>query len=300
MKRSLLPSTFVARAHNRRGAAVGAPASGFALAAVLAVGLGAALGACASGDKATGSPATPETPTAPDPGPGPAGPGPTVRWFGQSAFLVTTPGGTRVLMDPIPADLGYVLPPPVEAHVVTISHEHFDHTNVAMAAGTPEVIRGLTADKNGWEKVDRTIGDVHVRTVGVYHDGSLGKERGLNAVFVLEFAGWRVAHLGDLGHLLTAEQIAAIGPLDVLLIPVGGTFTIDADAATKVVAQLRPRTTIIPMHYKTPALKPDLPLAPVDAFLTGKPKVRHVDGTELKVAPLPTGAPAEIVVMNYL
>jgi hypothetical protein len=81
---------------------------------------------------------------------------------------------------------------------------------------------------------------------------------------------------------------------------VGGTFTIDAAGATKVVEALRPRTTIIPMHYKTDKLRKDLPLAPVDGYTAGKANVRHLDGTELKVAPRPAGAPPEIVIMNYL
>ena len=125
--------------------------------------------------------------------------------------------------------------------------------------------------------------DVAIRSVGVYHDEEKGEKRGLNAVFVFEVGGLRMAHLGDLGHLLTDEQLPAIGPVDVVLVPVGGFFTIDAAQATKVIEQLKPRTIVMPMHYKTDVLTIK-ELAPVDAFLQGKAKVRREKGNVLSLA----------------
>ena len=220
----------------------------------------------------------------------------TLTWYGQSAFTLTSPAGTVALMDPVPDKLGYAMPR-LRADLVTVSHEHFDHIALAKADGEPKVIRGLTARGNGWTKVEATVGDVRVRSVGTYHDAKKGRERGRNAVFVFETAGLTVAHLGDLGHLLDASQRDAIGRVDVLLIPVGGTFTIDAAQAARVVEQLRPRLVVIPMHFKTKTLAMDLPLATVEPFLQGKPRVRRLKGNSLDVDPTaPPGGP-EVVLL---
>jgi L-ascorbate metabolism protein UlaG (beta-lactamase superfamily) len=220
----------------------------------------------------------------------------TLVWHGQAAFTVTSPGGTKVLMDPLPKDLGYPMPPAVEADAVTISHEHFDHTNAALAKGTPPVLRGLTPDKKGWEKHDRTVKDTRIRSVGVWHDEKQGAVRGLNAVFILEMPGLKLAHLGDLGHLLTDEQLKAIGPVDAVLIPVGGVYTIDGAQARRVVEQLKPKWVVVPMHYKTSFLKIDLQSE--KPFLEGLKNVRHAGGSTLTVDEKKPPAAAEVVVLE--
>ena len=142
--------------------------------------------------------------------------------------------------------------------------------------------------------------DVSISSVGVYHDEEMGKKRGLNTVFLFEVDGLRVAHLGDLGHVLSDQQVADIGTVDVALVPVGGFYTIDAAGATKVLAQLRPRLIVIPMHYKTDVLTIK-ELAPVDAFLAGKKKVRREKGNTLVLPAARKAKPAtaEIVVLDY-
>jgi L-ascorbate metabolism protein UlaG (beta-lactamase superfamily) len=121
-----------------------------------------------------------------------------------------------------------------------------------------------------------------VRTVGVYHDDMGGVERGKNAVFVIEVDGLRIVHLGDLGHLLTAAQVRQIGPVDVLLVPVGGVYTINGTEAKEVVAQLKPRQYVIPMHYGTDAYDE---LLPVDEFLEDQDKanVRKLSTNKLRI-----------------
>jgi L-ascorbate metabolism protein UlaG (beta-lactamase superfamily) len=235
-------------------------------------------------------------------GGGKAGAG-KLTWYGQSCFLLESPGGARVVMDPIPAGLGYTPPAALAGDVVTVSHEHGDHNNVALVVGKPVVLRGLTPDKKGWVPITQKVKDVAIRSVGVYHDDKEGKERGLNAVFVFETGGRRIAHLGDLGHLLTDKQLADIGKVDVLLIPVGGAFTIDAAQATRVVDQLQPRQIVLPMHYRTDVVVIQQ-LAPVDAFLAGKARVRREAGNSLDLPPAAKGkggaeAGPEIVVLNY-
>lgn len=220
----------------------------------------------------------------------------TIRWLGQACFLVTSPKGTKVLMDPVPSDIGYSHSP-VQADVITISHEHFDHTNVKLAQGNPKILRGLSG--NTWNKIDTNVGDVHIRSVGVYHDTKKGALRGLDAIFILEVAGTNIVHLGDLGHVLDDSQVKAVGKVDVLLIPVGGFYTIDAKDATSVVEQLSPKRLIIPMHYKTDVLTIK-ELAPVDGFLAKKSGVQRVDSNvyELDLSGKPTG-PASIIVLDY-
>jgi len=222
----------------------------------------------------------------------------TLTWFGQSCFLIETAAGTRVVTDPIPRGIGYELPAGLRADAVTISHEHPDHNNVALVTGRPRIFRGLTADKKGWTKIDDKVKDITIRSVGTYHDDKRGAERGLNAVFVFESGGLRIAHLGDLGHTLDDDELSAIGSVDVVLVPVGGHFTIDAAQATRVIDQLRPRLVIVPMHYRT-AASTISQLATVDEFLAGKANVRRLDGNTLPLTAVKSRPGAEIVVMNF-
>lgn len=221
-----------------------------------------------------------------------------LTWYGQSCFLLESANGTRVLMDPIPNGIGYTPPTDIRADVVTISHEHPDHNNVALVQGKPRVLRGLTADKKGWNKIDEKVKDVSIRSVGVYHDEEKGAKRGLNTIFVFESNGVRIAHLGDLGHLLTDAQLSAVGQVDVVMIPVGGFYTIDARQATRVIDQLRPRLIVIPMHYKTDVLTIK-ELATVDAFLQDKPNVRREERNTIDITGVKRRPSAEIVVLNY-
>ena len=222
----------------------------------------------------------------------------TLTWFGQSCFLIETAAGTRVVTDPIPKGIGYELPAGLRADAVTISHEHPDHNNLALITGRPRVFRGLTADKKGWTKIDDKVKDITIRSVGTYHDDKRGAERGLNAVFVFESGGLRIAHLGDLGHTLDDDELSAIGSVDVVLVPVGGHFTLDAAQATRVIDQLRPRLVIVPMHYRT-AASTISQLATVDEFLAGKANVRRLEGNTLPLTAVKSRPGAEIVVMNF-
>jgi L-ascorbate metabolism protein UlaG (beta-lactamase superfamily) len=227
-----------------------------------------------------------------------APPAARLTWYGQACFLLESAAGARVVMDPIPSSIGYTPPGDLRADVVTVSHEHPDHSNVALVQGKPKVLRGLTADKKGWVKIEEKVKDVAIRSVGVYHDDEKGQKRGLNTIFVFEVGGLRVAHLGDLGHLLTDTQLSAVGSVDVVLIPVGGFFTIDAAQATRVIDQLRPRLIIVPMHYKTDVLTIK-ELATVDAFLAGRPNVRREASNTLAITGVKKRPSVEVVVLNY-
>ena len=221
-----------------------------------------------------------------------------LTWYGQSCFLLESAGGARIVMDPIPTNIGYLPPADLRADAVTISHEHPDHTNLALLQGKPRVLRGLTADRKGWMKIDEKVKDIAVRTVGVYHDTKRGADLGLDTVFIFEIGGVRIAHLGDLGHPLTDQQISAIGSVDVVLVPVGGASTIDAQEATHIVDQIRPRLIVIPMHFKTDAVTIK-ELAPVDAFVAGRPNVRREKANRIAITGLRYKPSAEVVVLDY-
>lgn len=176
-----------------------------------------------------------------------------IRWLGHACFLLQSKDGIRVLTDPFDETVGY--PPPIrEVDVVTVSHQHFDHNAVGLLPGNPSVVEG---PGEHYHK------GISFEGISTYHDGLKGALRGSNTVFVFEMDGVRVCHMGDLGHLLTAKQMESLGRIDLLLIPVGGTFTIDADQARETVERLKPRVTV-PMHYKTRYL--DFPITGVDVF----------------------------------
>lgn len=170
-----------------------------------------------------------------------------ITYLGHATFLIDG-DGTKVLIDPYDEKVGYPIPS-VDAEAVLVSHEHGDHTNVAMAKGKPQVLRGLS--DGDWRKiVKQPLGKITVSSVPTYHDDTQGSQRGRNTIFILETEGLRVVHLGDLGHLLDHSHTTVIGRPDVVMIPVGGHYTIDAAQAMQVLDQLQPKV-VIPMHYKT-------------------------------------------------
>lgn len=190
----------------------------------------------------------------------------SLRWYGQSFFVIESTKGTRVAIDPHGIDaFGRVS---VKADLVLITHLHTDHTQIDAIENRDKarIIVGLRVEgrRTEWNPVNEQFRDVHVRSVGVYHDSSQGLERGKNTIFVIEMDGERIVHLGDLGHVLTPAQVREIGPVDVLLIPAGGVYTINGAEARQVVKQLSPRQYVVPMHYGTESFDE---LMPLDEFL---------------------------------
>ncbi len=191
-----------------------------------------------------------------------------VTWFGHAAFLITSPKGVRIITDPYATskrlNYGDISD---SADIVTVSHEHGDHNNVAAVGGNPEVVRETTE-----------VQGIKFRAIAAYHDDSKGSKRGNNTIICFEIDGLKICHLGDLGHPLDDKHITDIGKVDILFIPVGGNYTIDAIVASQVCAQLNP-SVIIPMHYLTD--KCSLPISGVDEFLQGKQNVNRLDTNEV-------------------
>lgn len=182
-----------------------------------------------------------------------------IYWYGQALFKLKGKTATLVI-DPFDPDMiGLKAPKPSELEevdAVLVTHQHGDHNNTSLLPGQPLIINGPG---------EYEIKGASITGVGLYHDKNQGAERGQNTVYHINLEGLNIVHCGDLGHTLTDEQVDEIGATDILLVPVGSVYTIDAKDAAEVVAQLEPKV-IIPMHYGgLPGLKP--PLEEVGKFL---------------------------------
>ena len=184
-----------------------------------------------------------------------------ITWYAHSCFLVETESGSAVLDPYAPGSVPGLRLPPLEADLVLCSHEHSDH--------------------NYREGVKRSgkEASLHIEMLETFHDEKKGALRGPNTIHVLEAEGLRVAHLGDLGHRLSEAQIAALGRVDILLIPVGGHFTIGPDVAAELAEQLQPAITV-PMHYRGAGFGYDV-IGPVEDFTRLCGPVRRLDGNVL-------------------
>jgi len=192
-----------------------------------------------------------------------------IKWLGHASFMITSEAGTKIITDPYVTGGGLTYGEIEEsADIVTVSHEHGDHSNVSGVRGNPEVVRG-TVKAEG----------IEFKGIPTYHDDVEGKSRGSNAIICFAVDGVRVCHLGDLGHQLNNKQVAELGSVDILLIPVGGNYTINAKVATQICDRLKPKV-IIPMHFKND--KCAFPIAGVDEFLQGKEGVSRLDASEVE------------------
>jgi L-ascorbate metabolism protein UlaG (beta-lactamase superfamily) len=180
-----------------------------------------------------------------------------IQWIGQSCFKIQTKNNgneVTIITDPYDDKTGLKMPK-TQADIVTISHNHHDHNNLDAVKGDPFVIS--------------TPGEYETKEVLIYgipsyHDSKNGSEKGNNTIYKFVSEEIHIAHLGDLGHALTNEQLEKIGTVDVLMIPVGGNYTIDYKKAIEIISQLEPRI-VIPMHYKISGLTADI--ATVDEFV---------------------------------
>ncbi len=176
-----------------------------------------------------------------------------ISWLGHSCFRIR--GRQAVIVtDPYPPDLGYSLGKPT-ADIITVSHQHPSHSYLQGVGGKPKLVT---------RPGEYEISGVLIIGILTFHDAEGGEKRGKNTAYLMEVDGMTICHLGDLGHVLTAEQVEEIGTVDVLLLPVGGVSTINAPVAAEVVRQLEPKA-VVPMHYKTEALSWEL--EPVGRFL---------------------------------
>lgn len=211
-----------------------------------------------------------------------------ITYLGHSCFKIQDkigPGGVTITTDPFDKKVGLKVPN-FESDIVTISHDHHDHNNVSALRGTPFVID--------------TAGEYDVKGISIHgvesmHDDKSGKERGTNVIYRIEVDGISIGHLGDLGHALNDKQLDLLSGTDILMVPVGGTYTLDAKKAVEVVSQVEPRM-VIPMHYKTKDSK--IEVDGVDKFIK-ELGIKPTEEEKLKIAKkdLPQ-EDMELIVMN--
>ena len=170
-----------------------------------------------------------------------------IEYLGHSCFKLTESTGTSIVCDPYSDEIGYAMRK-VSADAVTVSHGHYDHNAVQNVDGAPILIDG--GQNNG-------LAGVEINSIKSFHDTSRGKKRGENTIFKFRMDGIDVCHLGDLGEKCSSDLIETLLPVDVLLIPVGGTYTIDAEMAKEYVDRIMP-DIVIPMHYRTRDCKLDI------------------------------------------
>lgn len=207
-----------------------------------------------------------------------------ITWFGHASFQIDTDGG-RIITDPFNDQLGYLMFPR-RADIVTVSHQHWDHNAVESVSGSPRLI----TDPGLYE-----LEGITIQGISSYHDNKSGRERGPNTIFKFLAEGMTLVHLGDLGHELNQATADAVGPVDILLLPVGGIYTIGADGAYDVTELLRPRI-VIPMHFQTPHLS--FKLAPVEEFTSKFEKVLKLPGLQITSSDLPDHL--QVIVLDYL
>lgn len=209
-----------------------------------------------------------------------------IKWLGHASFMITSDSGTKIITDPYvtggPLNYGDIKE---SADIVTISHEHFDHNNADAVGGNPEIV-----------KETKEVKGIKFNGIPTHHDEAGGSQRGNNIIFCFEIDGLRVCHLGDLGHPLTDKQVADLGSVDVVMVPVGGNYTIDAKVATEVCGKLAPKV-IMPMHFRNERCD-SFPVAGVEDFLQGKSGVSRSDSSEVEFKAGELPATTQIVVLK--
>jgi L-ascorbate metabolism protein UlaG (beta-lactamase superfamily) len=199
-----------------------------------------------------------------------------IKWWGHASFLITADDGRKILTDPYNEEVGYKRITD-EVDIVTVSHEHFDHNAVHLLPGSAKVIRTLEGYENELLKI---------RGIASYHDEKRGAERGNNRIYLIELENKRICHLGDLGHTLDDEYYNIIKGIDILMIPVGGYYTIDARVAFEIIERVNP-SIVLPMHYKTEVI--NFPISGIEGFKSYfKPsEIAELNEAELDTKKLP-------------
>lgn len=215
----------------------------------------------------------------------------TITWYGQSCFQITTNQGRNnhvsIVIDPFSEEIGLKVPK-LQADIVLATHEHRDHNNIKAVSGEPFLIKGPG---------EYEVKEVFIQGIPAFHDNSQGKDRGGITIYTLELEEMKLCHLGDLGqNELSVEQLDKINGVDILMLPIGGTYTISAKEALKIMSQIEPKITI-PMHYQIPKLK--IKLDGIDEFLktTGIKSIEPLPKLSIKEKDLPQEE-SKIIVLN--
>ncbi|MGM0603892.1 MAG: MBL fold metallo-hydrolase [Bacillota bacterium] len=208
-----------------------------------------------------------------------------IKWWGHSCFLIEN-DGIKIITDPYDETLPYKKVDD-KPDIVTVSHQHFDHNAVDRIDGNFKIVDSYEGYKD--EKIE-------IKAVKTFHDDNEGEDRGKNLVFLIKFADKTVCHIGDLGHPLSESDLEKLKISDILLIPVGGYYTIDADLAYEITKKIDPEI-VIPMHYKTEEL--DFPITGLEYFTNkfNKEDIQLINGAEFKLSDVQN---KKVVVLDYV
>jgi len=209
-----------------------------------------------------------------------------LKWWGHSCFLIEE-DGKKIITDPYDDSLPYSKVDD-RPDIVTVSHDHFDHNAVERLEGDFEVVK----TKDGYQD-----DNIEIKGIKTFHDKDEGEDRGENLIFTMQFSDKKLCHIGDLGHPLTEDEFSQLEDIDILLIPVGGYYTINADEAFEIAQKIDPKY-IVPMHYKTDIL--DFPITGVEDFIHkfDHDAIEIKDGAEVDLDDVPEGK--KVIVVNYV
>jgi len=208
-----------------------------------------------------------------------------IVWLGHSCFRIRGKEAT-IVTDPFDKTLGYPMRKP-NASIVTVSHNHPQHSFVDGVAGSPRVVR---------RPGEYDISNVFINGIATFHDKEKGAQRGKNTVFFMEIDEVKVCHLGDLGHVPTSEQVEQMSGTDILMVPVGGVSTLDAAAAAETIGLLEPKL-VIPMHYKTEVVK--MELEPLEHFIKQMGLKEVVTQPKLSVTKSTLPPETKVLLLDY-
>lgn len=210
-----------------------------------------------------------------------------ITWYGQSCFKIQS-GEFVLTIDPFSKEIGRAAPR-FRSDIVLITHEHYDHANAESLSGDPFVINGAG---------EYEVKGVYVHGIETFHDKSSGKERGMNTMYMIKMEGLTILHMGDFGEgKLRDETLEEFGDIDILMIPVGGIYTIDGEEAAHAVKQVEPKI-VIPMHYRIPDLS--INLEEVEPFLkeAGAAKTEAQEKLTIKKKDIPEEGKTQVVVLK--
>lgn len=208
-----------------------------------------------------------------------------IEYFGHACFKITDKNGVSVVTDPY-TRIGYELPENFTADIVTVSHSHFDHNYIAGVSGNPEIITDTST---------KTVKGIEIEGVFSWHDGQNGLLRGENRIYKLKADGITLCHLGDLGEEVTENLVEKIGKVDVLCIPIGATYTINASQAKAYIEAIQPKM-VIPMHYKLPDCTIDI--TDEKPFLRLFSGIKYAGGKAIEIEEFSFTKETQIVVME--
>ncbi len=208
-----------------------------------------------------------------------------IEWYGHSSFLIQSGSQTKVVADP-----NFNVTPGIQADAVTVSNDHFTHNNTGAVTGNPIILRGITF-RQTWNPIRTSVKDITIVNIPSQRGPSWGAIA--NSIFVYEMGSLCLAHLGNIGHLLSAEQEKVLSHVDIMMIPIDAMTNLAFEDILKVIEQVKP-PIVIPMHYDV-ARQGEL----FSAFVKEKYQVRQIGGSQLTLSRSMLPKATEVFVLTH-